>query len=100
MKRLTKAQWTNRNWSNRSVLAHRYSACIVRKNWPYPATTSGSYGREGGRPADKIWVIFEIFKILYRLNYSGFYFVYYHCNITTVLELTAFKLALAKQSLF
>ena len=40
-----------------------------------------------GRPADKIQVDFEILKILYRLNYSGFYFVYYHCNIATVLVL-------------
>ena len=22
--------------------------CIVRKNWPYPPTASGSYGREAG----------------------------------------------------
>ena len=43
-------------------------------------------GREGGRSADEMRVGFEIFKILYRLNYSGFYFVCYHSNITTVLE--------------
>ena len=61
--------------------------CIVRKNWPYPPTISGSYGREVGRPADEIRVSFEIFKILCRLNYSGGYFVYYHCNVNTVLEL-------------
>ena len=30
---------------------------------------------------------FEILKILYRLNYLGFHFVYYHCNVATVLEL-------------
>ena len=42
---------------------------------------------EAGRPADKIQVGFEILKILYKLNYSGFYFAYYHCNIVTVLEL-------------
>ena len=34
-----------------------------------------------------MWMGFKIFKILYRLNYLGFYFVYYHCNVTTVLEL-------------
>ena len=50
------------------------------KNCPYPPTASGSYGREGGgreegRPADEIRVDFEILKLLYRLNYSEFYFV-------------------------
>ena len=40
-----------------------------------------------GRPADEMQVRFEFFKILYRLNYLGFYFVYYHCNAATVLEL-------------
>ena len=60
----------------------------MRKNWPYPPTASGSYGREVGRLADEIWVNFEIVKFLYRLNYSEFYFVYiYHCSFTTVLEL-------------
>ena len=34
-----------------------------------------------------MWVGFEIFKIHYRLNYSGFYFVCYHSNVITVLEL-------------
>ena len=37
------------------------------------------------RLADEIWVGFKIFKILYRFNYSGIYFLYYHCNVTTVL---------------
>ena len=45
--------------------------CIVRKSWPYPPTASGSYGRE----ADEIRVDFEILKLLYKLNYSEFYFV-------------------------
>ena len=27
--------------------------CIVRKNWPYPPTASGSYGRQGGRQAGR-----------------------------------------------
>ena len=30
---------------------------------------------------------FKILNILYRLNYSGFYYVYYHRNVATVLEL-------------
>ena len=80
------AQWINLNRNNRSVLAYQYSV-LGEKNWPYPSTASGSYGREGGRLADEMRVGFEIFKILYRLNYSGFYFVYYHSNVTTVLEL-------------
>ena len=42
---------------------------------------------QGSRLADKIQVGFKIFKIIYRLNYSGIYFVYYYCNLTTVLEL-------------
>ena len=49
--------------------------CIVRKNWSYPPTTSGFYSREAGRLADEIRVGFEILEILYRLNYSSFYFV-------------------------
>ena len=32
-------------------------------------------GREGGRPADKIQVDFEILKLFYKLNYLDFYFV-------------------------
>ena len=83
------AEWINLNRNNRSVLVHRYS--VMGKKWPYPTTANGSYsregGREGGRPANETRVGFEIFKILYRLNYSGFYFVCYHSNITTVLEL-------------
>ena len=53
--------------------------CIVRKNWAYAPTTSGSYSRQAGWLAgwlaDEMWVDFKIFKILYRLNYSDFYFV-------------------------
>ena len=32
-------------------------------------------GRQEGRSAYEMWVGFEIVKILYRLNYSGFYIV-------------------------
>ena len=85
MKRLTKAQWINLNQNNRSVLI-----LYCEKNWPYPPTDSGSYsrlaGREGGKPSDKMRMGFEILKFS-RLNYLGFYVVYYHNNITTVLEL-------------
>ena len=37
------------------------------------------------RVADEIWVGFKFFKILYGFNYLGIYFLYYHCNVTTVL---------------
>ena len=57
----------------------------MRKKGPHPPTTSGSYGKQAGTQVHEIQVEFEIFEILYRLNYSGFYFVYYHCNVTTVL---------------
>ena len=30
---------------------------------------------EGGRPADEIQVDFKILKLLYRFNYSEFYYV-------------------------
>ena len=51
---------------------------------------------EAGRLADEIWVDFEILKLFYRLNYSYFYFVYYHCNFTAVLELHSVGLCQVK----
>ena len=45
--------------------------CIVRKNWDYPPTTSGSYGRQAGRRNT------AGFQILYRLSYSDFTLL--HC---------------------
>ena len=39
---------------------------------------------------------FQSFKIFYRLNYSGFYFVYYHGSVATVLELHFSQLLLSK----
>ena len=60
----------------------------MRKIWPYPPTASGPMSeRQGGRPADEIQVDFKILKLLYRLDYSDFYFVQYHCIFTAVLEL-------------
>ena len=32
-------------------------------------------GRQAGRQADEIWADFKIFKILYRVNYSDYYFI-------------------------
>ena len=40
-----------------------------------------------GRPAYEIWMGFKIIKILYRLKPFGLLFVYYHCDVTTILEL-------------
>ena len=31
-------------------------------------------GWQAGRLADEVWLNFELFKILYRLNYLDFYF--------------------------
>ena len=46
------------------------------KNLAHAPTTSGSYSRLAGRLAaclaDEMGVDFEIFKIIYRLNYSDF----------------------------
>ena len=39
---------------------------------------------------------FENCKILCRLNFLGFYFVYYHSNVTTVLELHFSRLLSSK----
>ena len=71
------AQWINLNCNNRSVLVHRYSVLggpILLLLVGLMAGREG--GREGGREvsmlADKMWVGFEIFKILCRLNYSSF----------------------------
>ena len=69
------AQWINVNQNNRSVVRSSSILCIVRKNWAHAPTASGSYGRLVDWLADKMQVDFEIFKILYRLNYLDFYFV-------------------------
>ena len=69
-------QWINLNRHNMSIFY------IVRKNWPYPPTASGSYGK--------------VIKIFYKLNYLDFHFVQYHCNVTTVLELHFSRLLSSK----
>ena len=62
----------------------------MRKNWASTPSTSGSYGRHAGRQAgwlaDEIQLDFEILKILYRLNYLDFYFVYSSAMLLIVLE--------------
>ena len=37
---------------------------IVRNNWAYPPSASGSCRRLGRRQANEIWVDFKTFKIL------------------------------------
>ena len=83
MKGLIMAQWTNLNQNNRSVLAHWYSV-LWKKTGPILLAL---VGLTAGRQVDKIRVSFEYLKIFYMLNYSGFYFVLYHYNVTTVLEM-------------
>ena len=52
---------------------------LLKSNFPNSGLTAG-------RLIDEIWVGFKILKILCKLNYLGFYFVYYHCNVATLLE--------------
>ena len=54
----------------------------MRKNWASTPSTSWSYGRL----ADEIRLDFAILKILYRLNYLDFYFVYSSAILLIVLE--------------
>ena len=56
------------------------------KNWSSRPSTSGSYSKLAGRLADKLQMDFEIFKILYRLNYLEFYFVDISAMLLIVLE--------------
>ena len=90
------AQWINLNCNNRSVLAHRCSVLREKNGHILLPLVGLMAGREGGRPADKMRVGFEIFKIVYRLNYSGFYFVCHHSNVTAVLELHLHRLLSSK----
>ena len=49
-------------------------------------TAGWQAGRQAGRLADEIRLDFEILKILYRLNYLDFYFVYSSTMLLIVLE--------------
>ena len=65
MKELATVQWINFKQNNRSMLAHRYSV-LGEQTGPILLPLVGlTAGREAGRPADEMWVGFEIFKILY-----------------------------------
>ena len=91
IKGLTTVQWINLNWNNRSVLVHQYSVLWETIGPILPPqvglTTKRQGGREGGQAGRRNMGGFGNFKLLYRLNYSDFYFVWYHCNFTAVLNL-------------
>ena len=87
------AQWINFNWNNRSVLVHQYSVLGEKTDPIFLALVGLMAGRQASRQNVSG---FEIFKILYRLNYLGFYFVCYHSNVTTVLELHFSRLLSSK----
>ena len=62
--------------------AFRKQSTFCEKNWTPKPSASGSYDRVADRVVDKTQLDFEIFKILYRLNYLDFYFVnMYQCNV-------------------
>ena len=85
------AQWIYLNLNNRSVLAHRYSV-LEEKTGPILLLLVGL--QQGGKPADEMRVGFEIFKILYRLNYLGFFCLLSqqcYCSIRNALQLTLVK---------
>ena len=69
------------------MLVHRYSVLGEKIGSILLPIVGLMAGREAGRQEDKMQVDFEIFKILNGLNYLSFYFVCYHSNATTVLEL-------------
>ena len=71
--------------------------CIGRKTGPILLPlVSLMAAREGGSLADEMRMGFEIFKILYRLNYSCFYFDCYHSDVTTLLEVYFSRLLSSK----
>ena len=93
MKGLTLAQWINLYRNNGSVLVCRCSV-LGEKTDPIPPPL---VSLTAGRLSDEMQVGFKILKIL--LIYSDFYFVYYHCNFTTVLKLH-FSQLLSSRSYF
>ena len=80
----------DKSYSEQQICVSASIFCIVRKNWPYRPTISGSYSRwqegrqarrqagrlagwKAGKQADEIWVGLETFKIIYR-ELFGFLF--------------------------
>ena len=69
----------------------RYKGFVFRQQSPILWEKTGPLllalvGLTAGRQADKIRLDFEILKILYRLNYLDFYFVYSSAMLLIVLE--------------
>ena len=64
----------DKDLSEQKICVRASIFCVVRKNWLYSLRFCGKQaGRQTGRQenrhvADKIWVDFKIFKILYGLN--------------------------------
>ena len=69
------------------------------KNWTPMPSTSGSFGRQAGWLADKIRLDFKILKILYRLNYLEFHFVYSSLMLLIDLEVQ-FSLLFSNKAYF
>ena len=78
IKGLTMEQWINLNQNNRSVLAHQYSVLWEKTSPILLLVVVLMAQRLTGRLADNILVGFKIFKVLYQLNYSGFYLQCYY----------------------
>ena len=83
-------QWINLNQNNRSMLVRQYSVLWEWTGHIFQPLEGLMESRQHGRSAGKMLVGFKIFKILCSLNYFGFYFVQYHNNFTTLLELHLF----------
>ena len=69
----------------------RNKGFVFRQQSPILGEKTGSLhlalvGLTAGRQADEIRLDFEILKILYRLNYLDFYFVYSSAMLLIVLE--------------
>ena len=73
------------------VIVLRYKGFVFRQQSPILWEKTGPLhlalvGLTAGRLADEIRLDFEILKILYRLNYLDFYFVYSSAMLLIVLE--------------
>ena len=42
---------------NQQVCGNMLISCIVRKNWPYPPSTTGSYSRQAGQQMKYWWIL-------------------------------------------
>ena len=72
---------------NKGFVFRQQSPILWEKTGPLHLALVGlTAGRLAGRLADEIRLDFEILKILYRLNYLDFYFVYSSAMLLIVLE--------------